>query len=236
MIKSFSICSFVSSDASHLSTAYSLKPNFSIWDNAGIQRNKAFGESDSDVFEREFEVAKQTEDFNEDWEQALYRICYGRPRLKPRVADISKFFSYIKDELLADQQEEIGTLIADILTQTSVTSVTSTDQGQVVLPERGAYKRRYLEGIDAFILDGTENKKANEEENYEVLLRFEGAFTDAEFKFAGGMSLYWRNTNSLAGFSQKGSKMVRRFSFSALKMIIACPNYLTPAPMREKVH
>ena len=185
------------------------EPNFSIWDDAlAFKETKRSEESDSDVFEREFEVAKQTEDFNEDWEQALYRICYGRPRLKPRVADISKFFSYIKDELLADQQEEIGTLIADILTQTSVTSVTSTDQGQGVLPEReGAYKRRYLEGIDAFILDGTENKKANEEavEFMRALHHdLKEHFTDAEFKFAGGMSLYLaKHKFLLAGFQSK---------------------------------
>ncbi len=185
------------------------EPNFSIWDDAlAFKETKRSEETDSEVFEREFEVAKQTEDFDEDWEQALYRICYDRPRLKPRVSDISKFFSYIKDELLADQQEEIGTLIADILTQTSVTSVTSTDQGQVVLPEReGAYKRRYLEGIDAFILDGVENKKASEEavEFMRVLHQdLQEHFTEAEFKFAGGMALYLaKHKFLLAGFQSK---------------------------------
>ena len=185
------------------------EPNFSIWDDAlAFKETKRSEEEEKEVFEREFEVAKQTEDFDEDWEQALYRICYGRPRLKPRVADISKFFSYIKDELLADQQDEIGTLIADILTQTSVTSVTSTDQGQVVLPEReGAYKRRYLDGIDAFILDGRENKKASDEAIEFMRVFYQDLkqhFPDAEFKFAGGMSLYLnKHKFLLAGFQSK---------------------------------
>ena len=45
------------------------------------------------------------------------------------------------------------------MSQTSVTSVTSTDQGQIILPERqGAYKRRQLDGFDTWIYD----KKTNE--------------------------------------------------------------------------
>ena len=141
------------------------EPNFPIWDDSlAFKETKRSEEQEKEVFEREFEVAKLTEDFNEDWEQALYRICYERPRLKPRVADVSKFLSYIKDELLADQQDDIGAIIADVLSKTSVTSVSSTDQGQTVLPEReGAYKRRYLGGIGEFILDGQENQKASEE-------------------------------------------------------------------------
>ena len=112
-------------------------------------------------FEREFENAKQTDDFNEDWEQALYRMYYIRPRLKPRASDISKFFSYIKDELLHEQSEIIGQSIARYLLKTSVTSVTSTDQGQEpILPEReGAYKRRYLEGFDMWLADQKTNSK-----------------------------------------------------------------------------
>lgn len=171
------------------------EPNFPIWDDAlAFKETKRSEEKKKEIFEQEFEVAKQSEDFNEDWEQTIYRICYERPRLKPRVSDISKFFSYIKDELLADQQDEIGTLIADVLAKTSVTSVTSTDQGQTVLPEReGAYKRRYLDGIDSFILDGQENKKASDTavEFFKVLYGdLKEHFPEAEFKFAGGMSLY----------------------------------------------
>jgi hypothetical protein len=118
------------------------EPDFPKWDDAlAFKETNRSEERSGDnerlspnemkkIFETEFEAAKKSDDFNEGWEQALYRICYGRPRMKPRVADISKFFSYIKDELLSDQQEIIGETIARLLTQTSVTSVTSTDQGQ----------------------------------------------------------------------------------------------------------
>jgi hypothetical protein len=119
-------------------------PDFAKWDDdfALKQTNRSeervgdiqnlSPEAMKNIFENEFKAAMQSEDFNEDWEKALYRICYGRPRLKPRVSDISKFFSYIKDDLIGEMQENIiGEVIARIMTQTSVTSVTSTDQGQV---------------------------------------------------------------------------------------------------------
>ena len=45
--------------------------------------------------------------FNEEWENVLYRICYDRPRLKPRVSDISKFFSYIKDDIFSEDYFDV---------------------------------------------------------------------------------------------------------------------------------
>ena len=60
---------------------------------------------------------------------------------------------------MINKNEIIGETIANIMSQTSVTSVTSTDQGQIILPERqGAYKRRQLDGFDTWIYD----KKTNE--------------------------------------------------------------------------
>ena len=87
-------------------------------------------EKEKELFDKEYENAIKTEDFDEDWEKALYRICYIRPRLKPRVADISKFFSFIKDKYTETDVEDLGSTIQEVLSKTSVTSVTSTDQGQ----------------------------------------------------------------------------------------------------------
>ena len=115
------------------------EPDFQKWDEAfAFKQTNGSEERTGDnerltpdvmkkIFDAEFKIAKKSEDFKEDWEKALFRICYGSPRLKSRVSDISKFFSYIKDELLSDKREIIGETISRLLTQTSVTSVTSTD-------------------------------------------------------------------------------------------------------------
>ena len=172
------------------------EPNFTKWDDDfAFKETNRSEEKEKEIFDREFETAKQSEDFNEDWEQAIYRICFVRPRLKPRASDISKFFSYIKDEFLSDKQEVIGNVLERLLTQTSVTSVTSTDQGQTILPERqGAYKRRYLEGFDAFISD---NKQSNENFTESGIKLLEVIYQDvkstleeAKFSFHGAVTAY----------------------------------------------
>ena len=105
------------------------EPDFVKWDDALAFRKTQRSEENIEAFKGEFEKAQDDEDFNEEWEKALYRICYERPRLKPRISDISRFLSYIKDDYLRNSQKSIGKTIAYILTQTSVTSVSSTVQG-----------------------------------------------------------------------------------------------------------
>ena len=111
-------------------TLLTRKPNFPTWDNNfALGETKKKEEEKKEIFDREFDLINKTEEFDDQWEQALFRICYLRPRLKPRVEDISKFFSYLKSKL-EDGKANIGDSIEYVLNQTSVTSVASTDQGQ----------------------------------------------------------------------------------------------------------
>ena len=171
------------------------KPDFTSWDDHFAFNETKRSEESINTFKEEFDNACKTDDFNEEWEKCLYRICYERPRLKPRVADISKFFSYIKDELMIQKQDIIGETISKIMSQTSVTSVTSTDQGQFILPERqGAYKRRILDGLDTWVFD----KKTNENYTDEQLKLITTIHDDIkkefldldDFMFSGGVSGY----------------------------------------------
>ena len=124
-----------------------IKPDFTSWnDDFAFSETKKKEESEPE-FETEFNNAKQTEDFDEEWEQSLFRICYIRPRLKLRSAEISKFFSYIKDDLLEGSENFIGEIITDILTQTSVTSITTNDQAQPI-QNTERFKRTMFVGID----------------------------------------------------------------------------------------
>jgi hypothetical protein len=132
------------------------KPDFTGWDEEFARKNISIGlEIDNEAFEREFAAAVKTEQFDEEWEQALYRICFHRTRLKHRVKDLSRLLNFIKDTY-EDKEEGLESLIASVLSETSVTSVESTDIGQVALlpkKEAGSYKRRVLDGIDTFLLD-----------------------------------------------------------------------------------
>ena len=72
--------------------------------------------------------------------------------------------------------------------------MTSTDQGQTVLPEReGAYKRRYLDNFDHWILDKKTNEKTSDESAAlleTIYTDLKEQFPDADFKFAGWMTVY----------------------------------------------
>ena len=68
------------------------QPNFTKWDNdfAFSHTNKE-EEKEKELFDKEYGNAIKTEDFDEEWEQALFRICYIRPRLKPKS---NRYFSF----------------------------------------------------------------------------------------------------------------------------------------------
>ena len=178
----------------------SMKPDFLNWDNDlafEITRKK---EEESKSFKNEFDNALKSEDFNEDWEQCLFRVCYVNPRLKPKVSEVSKILTFIKDEFLKEHEEEIGQIIAQILSKTSVTSVTSTDNGQeYILPERkGAYKRRFLNDYNTFVYDKKENEKISEEVLGIVDMLYNDSlswFPECETKFAGGITFYAEKRN-----------------------------------------
>lgn len=184
----------------HIYTLLTEKPNFTQWDDAFANSNTMKKEQNKDEypqFEEEFNNAKETDDFNEVWEHALYKICYLRPRLRARVVDISRFFSYIKDTLLNGNEDLVGLLVIDTLENTSVTSVTSTDKQQIVIPERtGAYQRRMLDNFDTYIeKEKIENgHRPGVNENMELIEKIHTDVTsivpDMLWKYAGGVTGY----------------------------------------------
>ena len=105
------------------------RPDFENWNEEWAFKITRQKEEEDTKFEKNFELAKQTDDFDEDWEQALYRVCYTSPRYKNRVTEISRFLSIIKDEILKNSNDRGGDL-AEVLSQTAVTSVVSTDEVQ----------------------------------------------------------------------------------------------------------
>ena len=48
-------------------------------------------EEESKSFKNEFENALKSEDFDEEWEQCLFRICYVNPDLNQKFQKFQKF-------------------------------------------------------------------------------------------------------------------------------------------------
>ena len=55
-------------------------------------------EVEEEQFLRDFEIAKKTDDFDEDWEQCIYKICYVKPRYRVKAIDISRVIGIVKKQ------------------------------------------------------------------------------------------------------------------------------------------
>ena len=108
------------------------RPNFLKWDKEVAFNVTEGQEEKKENFKTDFANISKTEQFNEEWESSLYRMCYINPRYKSRSMDISKLFNFINDTLLSNykKDEDKEKFIQQIIDQTVVTSVTSTDDSK----------------------------------------------------------------------------------------------------------
>jgi len=98
------------------------EPDFTTWDEQftlEILKNKKIDTSD-------LENLKDREEFDEDWEQNLWKLCQINSFLKQNVYQLSKLLNFIKDNLPKENDETIETTLNKLLNMSSVTSV-STD-------------------------------------------------------------------------------------------------------------
>jgi len=104
------------------------------------KKEEGIKSNEKEKFQKQFELAKKTEDFDEGWEKALYRICYLAPRYISRVKDISRLLSYLKDELLVKyvKEGEIKEIITRVISKTAVTNVSTSDEPQAGIRKTGA--------------------------------------------------------------------------------------------------
>ena len=104
-------------------------------------------EENDKSWEQNFKQARESDDFDEDWEKCLYRVCYVNPRQRPNATKYSKFLSDLRDEY---DPEDFQKLIATALKQTAVTSVSATDKPNV-RPPKGSFKPHFNVGYDDWI-------------------------------------------------------------------------------------
>ena len=143
------------------------KNDFREWDDAtAFEVTQRREEAEKEKFERNLQDAIDSgPDFDEDWEQCLYRICYSNLRYRNRVTEISRLLSFIKDDLLQEFEENLGDAISDVLEETTVTSVNTSDEPQKKPPERaGKGKRLKLENFEMWLRVREEANGSSEEE------------------------------------------------------------------------
>jgi hypothetical protein len=109
-------------------------PEFTSWDDDfALKITQGKEKKNEEQFKNEFKLATKAlpgKDFDEIWEQVLFKICYPNPRYKARTIEISRFFSYIKDDLLKNYENRLKELITEVLNATAVTSISSSDEAK----------------------------------------------------------------------------------------------------------
>ena len=95
--------------------------DFTSWNEQfvyAVLKNKKIDESD-------LEILKESEEFDEEWEQNVWRICQISTFLKQRVYQLSKLLNFIKDNIPNIKDEEMGETLDRLLSMSSVTSVST---------------------------------------------------------------------------------------------------------------
>ena len=125
--------------------------------------------------ELKYDTSGARAEFDEYWERVLFIICYPNPRYRRRADDISNLLSYIDKEVLKGKSgEETTKAIRFIVNQTSVTSVTTTDD--LKTDTKKSYSPTFFDGINEYIDTFKESKKAK----YDTYKQHENLIVDID--------------------------------------------------------
>jgi len=193
-------------------------PNYKEWDDVLAYKETQGKEKADENFEQNFENAIKTENFDEPWEQCLFKVCYLNPRRRAKATEISEFISLFDKEF--PENVDVISLIRTVLRQTAVTSVSSKENPNV-RPPKGSYKPHYVTGFDAWVQNVIEKKDlANKAPNfptqateeiiknyinfikaapynavdYDKELSFANHDSDFVLMYAGGITIYYKGT------------------------------------------
>lgn len=133
-------------------------PDFWNWNEltAAKVTHKKEEKSPNENFQEDYKNATEGDDvdFDEEWEKALFRICYINPKYQAKVNLISRFMSTLLEEVVteedcpdkAERMAKLLKLIEQGLMQTSVTSVSADTS--TIRPKKGENKRFKEQGIE----------------------------------------------------------------------------------------
>jgi len=94
------------------------EPDFTEWDDRivySVLKNKKIDIND-------LKSLKDSDEFDEEWEQNLWKICQVNSFLKERAFYLSRLLNFIKDNMPETKDEEMGETIDRLLSMSSVTS------------------------------------------------------------------------------------------------------------------
>ena len=116
-------------------------------------------------WDENFKQAITSEDFNEPWEQCLYRVCYVNPRQRPNATKYSRLLSELRDKY--KDLKEFEKNLSTALKETAVTAISATDKPNV-RPPKGSFKPHFNVGYDDWI-----ERKKEDHPDYKDLPRDE---------------------------------------------------------------
>ena len=200
-------------------------PDFTKWNDEIAFKKTQGKEMQEETFQENYDQAIKSDDFDEDWEKALFRICYLNPTSRLQTNNISRFFSILKDKFVKkDDTTELTSFITKALGQSAITSVTTKDS-QNIRPPKGSYKPVFESGLEGWLenratadtdKDNTRRYVNFLKENYNVLdfdqsKSLKDHSSDFVFKYSGAISLYYKSKKLLhlrAFFNKEGKSMM----------------------------
>ncbi len=122
------------------------KSDFTSWNDQFVYtvlKNKKIDESD-------LESLKESDEFDEPWEQNLWRICQVSTFLKQRAYQLSKLLNFIKENMPNIKDEEMGETLDRLLGMSSVTSVSAES---VATPKKEKVRYDSIEAYSNILRD-----------------------------------------------------------------------------------
>jgi len=118
----------------------SLHPGFDKWnENVALQMNL------KPLDKQSIEKLNQSEEFDEEWEKVLFRLCENDHYLKKCALNISRLLSSLKISI-GEKEEDIEDFIDSIISLSSVTNLEAFDKNQRVdFVDFETYKKEVLE-------------------------------------------------------------------------------------------
>ena len=101
------------------------EPEFYSWTLDTVNEDLGLLEIDEN-FEAIFQNAKERDEFDEEWEQALLKFGHFKGYKLSEITDCSKLLAYLREEIVND--EGSLQLFRNVIKQTSVTSISRVDE------------------------------------------------------------------------------------------------------------